>query len=144
MAGVLFALLPLCFTYVNGRLDQRTPTWIDLRAGGELFLISAAVAADAIGNALLGGERFRGLRVICGLSCSFLLAANSAYFARVAYSLEEHRSLLEQAIRSQNLPLALQVLTDRGMDRLIIAKDSTWLLVFTIAAAAGVILVEED
>jgi hypothetical protein len=144
MTGVLFALLPLCFTYANGRLDQKTPAWTDLLAGGELFLISAAVAADAIGNALLGGERYRGLRVICGLSCSLLLAATSAYFARIAYSVEEHHALLERAVRSQNLSLALQVLTDPGMDRLVIAKDSTWLFIFTIVASAGVILVEED
>jgi uncharacterized membrane protein YbhN (UPF0104 family) len=48
MAGVIFALLLLGLTYINGRLDQRPPGWIDLLAGGELFLISAAVAADAV------------------------------------------------------------------------------------------------
>jgi len=117
---------------------------MELLAGGELFLISAAIAADAVGNAFLGGERFRSLRFICGLSCSFLVAATSAYFARIAYSIQEHQAQLEAAVKSQNLASALQILSSPGMDRMVIAKDSSWLFLFTVGAALGVILVEED
>jgi MFS family permease len=144
MAGVVFALLPLGLIYVNGRLDHKPTSWIELLAGGELFLISAAVAADAVGGALLGGERYRGLRFICGLSCSLLVAATSAYFARIAYSLQQHQSLLEMAVKSQNFAQASQLLTSPGMDQSVIATDSSWLFLFTICAALGVILVEED
>lgn len=143
-AGVLFALLPFLFTYLNGRLDQKPPNWIELLADGGLFLISAAVAADAVANALLGGEKYRGLRIVCGLSCCFLVAATSAYFARVAYSLQEHQALLEAAVRSRNLSQALHLLANPTMDRTAVAEDSFWLFIFTVFAALGVILVEED
>jgi hypothetical protein len=144
MAGVVFALLPFGLAWVNGRLDRRPPSWSELLAGGELFLISAAIAADAIGSAFLGGERFRFLRILCGVSCSILLASTSAYFGRIAYSLQEHQAQIETAVKSRNLAEALRVLTGPGMDRSVIARDSSWLFVFTVCAALGVIIVEED
>jgi hypothetical protein len=57
LAGVAFSLLPIALTYLNGRLDGKPPDWTDLLASGELLLISAAVAADAVSNALVGGQR---------------------------------------------------------------------------------------
>jgi len=96
------------------------------------------------GSALLGGEKFRNLRFICGLSCSFLVAATSAYFARIAYSLQQHQAFLEAAVKSQNFALASQLIASPGMDRWVIAQDSSCLFLFTVGAALGVRLVEED
>jgi len=47
-------------------------------------------------------------------------------------------------VKSQNLASALQILSSPAMDRMVIAKDSSWLFLFTVGAALGVILVEED
>ncbi len=65
------------------------------------------------------------------------------YFARISYSLQEHRELLEAAVRSQNWPQALNNLNS-GMDRLVIAKDSLRFFVVTLVAGWGVILIAED
>ncbi len=142
-AGIAFSLLPIAFTYLNGRLEGKPPAWTDLLSGGELLLISAAIAADAVSNALVGGQRHRMLRYICGLSCFFVVAATAAYFARISYSLQEHRELLEAAVRSQNWPEAMNNLSS-GMDRLIIANDSLWFFALTLVAALGVIMMAED
>jgi hypothetical protein len=142
--SVLFALLPVAVSYINGRANGRPPGWIDLLAGGELFLISAALAADAIGRAFQGGKRFGVLRVVCGVSCALLLIVTSIYFGRIAFSLEEHRTSLAAAIEARDPELALQRLHDRVVDRPTIAQDSAWLFGFTGLCALGVILVEED
>jgi hypothetical protein len=142
-AGIAFSLLPIAFTYLNGRLDGRPPEWKDLLAGGELLLISAALAADAVSNALVGGQRYRMLRYICGLSCFFVVASTSAYFARISYSMQERRDLLEAAVRAQNWQEAMRNMSS-GMDRFIIARDSLWFFGITLVAALGVILMEED
>jgi hypothetical protein len=142
--SVLFALLPIAINYINGRANRRPPGWVGLLAGGELFLISAALAADAFGRALLGGRRFRILRVICGIGCALLLAVTSVYFGRIAFSIEEQRTALVAAVEARQPDLALQRLKDPVVDRSTVAGDSLWLFIFTGACALGVILVEED
>jgi hypothetical protein len=143
VAGIAFSLLPIAFTYLNGRLDGAPPHWTELLAGGELLLISAAVAADAVSNALVGGQRYRIPRYICGSSCIFVVTATSFYFARISYSLQEHRQLLEAAVKLQNWPEAVKNLSS-GMDRFVIARDSLWFFGITLVAALGVILMAED
>ena len=143
LVGITFALLPIAFNYANARLDGKTREWPELLAGGELLLISAAVAADAVSNAMMGGRRHRLPRFLCGSFCFLVVAFTSMYFARISYSLQEHRELLEAAVRSQNWPQALNNLNS-GMDRLVIAKDSLRFFVVTLVAGWGVILIAED
>jgi len=114
-----------------------------IACGGELLLISAAVAADAVSNALVGGQKYRLPRYLCGFCCFLVVAFTSMYFARIAYSLQEHRGLLETAVRNHNWELALSNLNS-GMSRSIIARDSMGFFVVTIIAAWGVILMAED
>jgi hypothetical protein len=142
--GILFALLPIAAVYVNGRIDGNPPGWIDLLSGGELFLISSAVAADAVFKALHGGVKFRGPRIFVGACCLLAVAATSIYFGRIAYSEYLHQQLLESAIRAQNLKLALHQINYPGMDRTVVAEHSLWLFGFSLICALGVIMVEED
>jgi hypothetical protein len=142
LAGIAFALLPIAFNYANARLDGKTPEWPELLAGGELLLISA-VAADAVSNALVGGQKYRLPRYLCGFCCFLVVAFTSMYFARIAYSLQEHRDLLETAVRSRNWQQALGNLNS-GMSHAVIARDSMGFFAVTIIAAWGVILTAEE
>jgi hypothetical protein len=137
-------MLPIAINYINGRVKGKPPGRIELLAGGELLLISAALAADAIGKVFLGGKRFRFLRIACGSSCALLLLVTSVYFGRIAFSIEEQRVEIARAIETRNPKLALQRLHDPAVDRSTTANDSSWLFLFTVISALGVILVEED
>ena len=145
--GVVFALLPIGVTYVNGRLVGRAPGWIELLAGGELFLIAGAVAADAVFKALRGGSHFRGLRILSGAWCLLVAVATSLYFGRIAdahYLDEKRRALLEAAVRAKDLALAKNYIASSGLDHHAIAEHSLWLFIFAVIAGLSVIIVEED
>ena len=144
VVSVGFALMPLAANYIKGRSAGSAPHLIDLLAGGELFLIAAALAADGIGRAFLGGKRWRSFRIVCGIGCALLLAANSLYFGKVAFSMEEGKTVLESAIKAKDVDLAQKALDHPGVDREVIGPDSLWLFAFSVAAAFGIILVEED
>ena len=137
-------MLPIGINYLNGRVNRKPPGWIELLAGGELLLIAAAVAADGMGKAFLGGDKFRFLRIACGVSCAALLIATSVYFGRVAFALEEQRSAVVEAIQANESVLAMRRMSAPAVDRTTTASDSSWLFLFTVACALGVILVEED
>lgn len=142
--SVGFALLPLAANYMNGRISGKPPSLVDLLAGGELFLISAALTADGIGRALLGGERRKGFRISCGIGCTLLLASTSVYFGRVAYAIEEQRTALTSAIQAKNLAKAQDAMDRPGVDRAVISGDSMALFGLALVASFGVILVDED
>jgi membrane protease YdiL (CAAX protease family) len=138
------ALLPIAVSYINGRLNGKPPAWPTLIAGGDLFLISGAVAGDAVGKVFLGGEKKRGFRIFCGAGCAILLLITSIYFGRIAFSLEEQKRAIAQAVEDGDIKVARARMTDTGIDNMTSAQDSMWLFGFTVAAALGVILVEED
>jgi hypothetical protein len=142
--SVVFALLPLVISYINGRVDGKPPGWVDLLASGELFLIAAAVAADAVGRVFIGGERKRNFRISCGVGCALLLLVTSIYFGRIAFAVDEHRTAVAEAVEARNIDLALDQLHHTGVDRATNARDSLLLFGLTVAAAFGVILVEEE
>ena len=142
--SVLCALLPILINYNNGRVNGEPPHWIDLLAGGELLLISAALAADAIGSVFQGGERFRPLRITCGVGCLLLLLVTSIYFGRIAFSMEKHRTSLTAAIEARDPGLALRRLHEPEVDRSTVAHDSLWLFLFTGVCSLGAKLVEEE
>jgi hypothetical protein len=65
---------------------------VDLLASGELFLIAAAVAADAVGRVFMSGEQKRNFPISCGVGCALLLLVTPIYFGRIAFSVDEHRT----------------------------------------------------
>jgi hypothetical protein len=142
--SIVFALLPLAINYINGRVDGKAPGWVDLLASGELFLIAAAVAADAVGRVFMGGERKRNFRISCGVGCALLLLVTSIYFGRIAFSVDEQRTAVTKAAEARNIDLAIERLHHPGVDRATNARDSLLLFALTVAAAFGVILVEQE
>jgi membrane protease YdiL (CAAX protease family) len=142
--SIVLALLPIAVNYINGRLNGKPPEWSRLLVGGELFLIAGAVAGDAVGKVFLGGEKKRGFRIFCGAGCAVLLLITSIYFGRIAFSVEEQKNAIAKAVEARNIEFALERLHDPGIDNTTSVRDSLWLFGFTVAAALGVILVEED
>jgi hypothetical protein len=141
--SVAFALFPILVNYINGRVYGKAPGWLELLGGGELLLIAAVLAADAVGRVFLGGDRKQGLRVACGAGCTLLLIVTSVYFGKIAFSIDDQRTELRNALARNDLNLAIKNLNPK-LDAKTSASDSLWLFGFTVAAALGVILVEED
>jgi hypothetical protein len=58
--SVIIALAPLGASFLNGLTDEASPAWLavgkKVLAEGELLLISAAIAADAIGDLIGSGK----------------------------------------------------------------------------------------
>jgi hypothetical protein len=142
--GVVFSLLPIGATYVNGLLDSKSLSWIELLSEGELFLIAGALAADAIFTALRGGAAHRIFRVVTGAWCLLVVVATSFYFGRIAYTQQDIRASLEAAVRKGDLGSALHFLDNPGLNRHVVAQHSLWCFALAVVAALCVIIVEED
>lgn len=92
---VLFGLSPLVLRFLNSRTDQQPMDFLDTLKGGDLFIVGAVVAADAIGKALGTNQPVpdkkdwiyhakRLTRIICGCACLALLCVASGEFAQVS------------------------------------------------------------
>jgi hypothetical protein len=136
--------MPLGANYINGRVGGKPVGWVGLLAGGELCLIAAALAADAVGRACMGGARFQGLRIAAGVFCGISLVVTSMYFATVAFGIEEHGNALATSIQAKNLEDASRLLASSGVDRANVAHDSIWFFIIVLICAFCVIIVEED
>lgn len=82
--GVVFALLPLFFNYLKAYGRGATISPADLSAHGELLLISAAIAAAAVGELLASGRRYQIAKIIAGGGSVLLLAVASLWFADIS------------------------------------------------------------
>jgi hypothetical protein len=92
---VLFGLSPLVLRYLNSRADENPIGFFDTLRAGDLFIVGAVVAADAIGKALGASHAApakkdaiyharRCTRVICGCACLALLCIASGEFAQIS------------------------------------------------------------
>jgi len=92
---VLFGTGPLIVRFLNSRADQHPILLSDTLKSGDLFIVGAVIAADAIGKVL--GTRhvppnppnrtyhFKRLaRIVCACACVALLFTSSAEFAQVS------------------------------------------------------------
>jgi len=119
--GVVFALAPLFCNFLMLRVDGKTSTIMNLCSRGELFLISAVIAAEALGK-LFTGTGGGVLRLACGTGCVYLLFWSSVEFAMLAPRLD-----MGQTYNSVG-----------------VATDSIWLFIFSVAAGAGATLMLEE
>jgi hypothetical protein len=82
--GVLFGLLPIIALTIKGALSPQGPSFDEILGRGDLFVISAAIAAGAIGEVLASPARMvAGSRLARAGSCMFCLAANAMAFMSV-------------------------------------------------------------
>ena len=82
--SVAISLLPLVFNFLRAYGRGATPSLIDLNAHGELLLISAAIAAAAIGELVASGGRYQIAKIIAGGGCVLVLAVASLWFADIS------------------------------------------------------------
>ena len=81
--GVIIALVPLGFAYVNQRIDGRTPALAEVIGRGELLLVSTAIAAAAAGELIASGRDRAVRKLLSGGGCVAIVLAASLCFAAV-------------------------------------------------------------
>lgn len=82
--GVVLGLLPLIANGIKGVMSNQGFSLTEVLGGGELFIVSAVIAAGAIGELLVGTVRRRPplLTVLAGFCTLAAFAANTmAYMA---------------------------------------------------------------
>lgn len=122
--GVCLALAPLVADYFiqsNRTAPGAATDWRLIIAKGELLLVSAAIAAAAIGELIGSGQDWLLLKVIAGVGCLMLLIVTSELYASTASDLRAN-----VAYNVENL-----------------VSNSRILFYSTLAAAGGCVLLGE-
>jgi hypothetical protein len=83
-----FALLPLFINFLMLRIEGKRLDWHDLSSHGELFLVAAAISADALGRLWLSGLRSNWRVSLCFIGCLSGLLCSSVEFSLVASRLQ--------------------------------------------------------
>jgi hypothetical protein len=93
---VIFGMSPLIVRFVNSRTDQNPISMEDTLKTGDLLIVGAVIAADAIGKILgarttsstapIGRSHHikRGARVVCGFAALILFLCACAEYAQVS------------------------------------------------------------
>lgn len=86
--SVVFALLPLFIDFLMLRISGKAVDWHNLSSHGELFLIAAAISADALGRLWRSGIRSHWWASFCFIGCLFALICSSVEFSLVASKIQ--------------------------------------------------------
>jgi hypothetical protein len=117
--SVVFALTPLFIDFLLTRGNEQFQI-LHLLSRGELFLISAAICADAVGR-MWGLKAEKGIfSTLCLICCVFVLVLSSAEFG----------------INAPNLDAGKRLTDSEALDSLIMFG-------VTVAVGLGAVLVEE-
>jgi hypothetical protein len=88
--SVLFGLIPFASAFfhllITGQPAPLPGTLPGLVAHGELFIISAALAADALGDLIASGKEWAIFKVFAGGGCVLALGLASLMFADVSFN----------------------------------------------------------
>lgn len=84
--GVILALLPLFINFLMLRLSGKPFAWYDLSSRGELFLVAAAISADALSRLWLRRLIPRPGATLCFIGCFYALILASVEFSLVKQS----------------------------------------------------------
>lgn len=83
--SVVFSFLPLTFNYFRLALDAPAwPSLVTVLRGGEIFLITGAMCAAAIGDMIASSRAREITKIISGGASLILLVASSGLFTFVA------------------------------------------------------------
>jgi hypothetical protein len=126
---VIFGASPLIVRYAISRMDQNPISFSDTLKTGDLLIVSAVVAADAIGR-LFGFKHKnggtepvkRGIRIVCGCGCLLLFLLACAQYAQVSGRIDE-----KVKYNTEN-----------------VVHDSYWIFAGVVLAGLGVILAVEE
>ena len=95
--SVIISLLPLVADGVNrisqGRSGIGQSVLTEVLAHGELLLVSAAIAADAVGDLIGSGPEFKMLKYLAGGACLAIILFGSLWYAGIAANSHDGRLL---------------------------------------------------
>jgi hypothetical protein len=124
--SVVISLLPLAADWANrisqGRSGISEDVLAEVLAHGELLLISAAIAADAVGDLIGSRPEFKMLKYLAGGACLAIILFGSLWYADIAANFRDGLAL----------------------DHVMIAKWSTWILGLTVFTSGCGKFVAED
>jgi uncharacterized membrane protein len=94
--SVLIALIPIGITFLNELTEDNAPAWLVIGkrvlAHGELLLISAAIAADAVGDLIGAGKQYLTLKISSGGACMLIILSAALWYANIAAMLQAGRN----------------------------------------------------
>ncbi len=86
--SVILALIPLGISFLNEMMDDSVLPWLAtgkvVLSGGELLLVAAAIAADAVGDLIGSGKDDRTLKILSGGACVLLILVASLWYGHIA------------------------------------------------------------
>jgi hypothetical protein len=86
--SVLIALVPIGITFLNQTSEDGAPAWLVVAkrvlSHGELLLISAAIAADAVGDLIGAGKESLTLKILSGGACVLIILSASLWYSNIA------------------------------------------------------------
>src|SRR5690242_19937666 len=97
---VVFGMSPLIVRYAISRTEQNPISIADTMKTGDLLIVGAVIAADAIGKIFgsknkhsavangVGDHVRRGVKILCGCVCMVLLLAACAEYAQVSSKID--------------------------------------------------------
>jgi hypothetical protein len=100
--SVIIALLPLAFNYLRIFIRGTIPSLILLLSHGELLLVSAAIAATAIGELVASGEERKIAKYVAGGGCVSILFLASALFAEISSAIYSGASISSELVSSSS------------------------------------------
>lgn len=82
--SVVLALLPLAFRFAWQSTSSNTPTVANILSQGELLLVSAAIAAAAVGELVARGRQSPIMQILACGGCIGSVLFSSLYYAVVS------------------------------------------------------------
>lgn len=123
--NVLIALSPLAFNYLFHAIITFSNLQIHfLFSRGELFLISAAIAADAIGESVIGTIKNKFAKVITVGFCVILVMVSSFLFAIVSISLDASLTLSEERVTYFSIFVFVATLIFSGISKYLSGRSN--------------------
>ncbi len=119
--SVLVALLPFVWNWISLVTQEKAATLETMFCRGELFLVSCALCAAALGELIGTGRKFAEFKLLVGFGCLSVLMLNSLWFSQVSF----------------------QVLSATKYDTMFVTEGSLMAFMFTVLVACGALLLVE-
>lgn len=123
--NVIIALLPLIFNSLFRILKSELEVdFHPIFFRGELFIISAAIAADAIGEFMIGEISNKYARLIIGGTCVIMLALSTLLFAAVSVNAEVSSPLSQSRVTNFSIVVFMATVISSGACKYLTENDS--------------------
>jgi len=116
--GVILALAPIGFDYLNQATHVDAPRFTEVISKGELALVCAGIAGAAIGELIGSGKDLLALKMISGGGSVVIVLVAAAWYAQIASDARAGAPYNKDTV----------------------ASYSIWLLFFTIVSSIGCML----